>query len=1615
MNETLSACINAALGKRGRRIALVTENGMVSGNELRARALDLAAACRAHGLKAGDTVGLFVDRSVDSVAAILAILDLHCAYLPLDPTMPQQWLSHLLRHAQAQVLLFPSGLDNGHAVASSLAPLLPLGTMSASAPLGTGILGKVAIRPRRRESRLAYVMGTSGTTGEPKAVPIRESSLLHYCHAFAARVGGPEVLAGMRMASTTTLAADLGNTMVFPSLLFGGELHLMPQAVTRDPLRFADYVQEHDIGVLKVVPTHLRVLLDQGASVLPSQLLIVGGESFGLDLLARLEACRPTCAVFNHYGPTEATIGVAMYQVSTTPGTAESLRDQGHRSVPIGTALGDNQLRVVDEELNPCIESRTGELVVSGPSVAEGYLGSSDQSRPRFIEANWSSYGLVYRTGDLARLCSSGEFELFGRIDRQFKVRGHRVEAAVVEGELRAHPGVFDAFVDIREQGKLGAALLAWVHADNGIDESALRTFLSERVPEPMVPSRIIVMDALPRTPNGKIDSRSLPGPHAVLPADGPCSIEEAVVRVFSKVLALPLEAARNNFFRLGGHSLAALEVICCFRQDHGFEVRVEDFYADATPSGLARAARPVTPQGTGPRETEVSPQVHALWAYQRLNPHDTTYEIPVRLRVMGSATPERIGKALTDFVARHETLRTRFTVNAGKPVPVVDDHVRSTLKIGDGTDTAADIRLDIENGPLVRGTVTAVGPGECLIDLLAHHIAYDGISTGILVRELAAMLGGEPLLPPPKARTGGRMFQSQRSAPLGDGARARFGLPAPQPQRLRDNQSRRHELRLPAGLWGRIEAYATVLKTTPFVIATAAWALVLSRQDRERAVTICTPADLRDPFLTRTLVGYHTNLVVIEVEHLPEDTVSDLIQRTHCAIGRALQDRHRPYATRVADQRAATGTPPARTLLTVERLERNSCAGIQIEQEPVSQARSVFDVDISIVTSGQTTTIQVHHRADVCPEGRARCLGDQLSHVLGQFAAGPKMNSADVSILPATWADQVMEWSRGPAAIVSEEWGAWACRKHVLADPDATALVWPGGEWSRSKFAEEVVRTARILRNRGLGPGTAVAVAVSHSPALAVAWHAAHTVGAAVLALDPAWPQHRLDTAARKAQADVRISSPDGITMDVIGSARTPSPHDPELAYFILTSGSTGEPKLVAVQHSALANELSWCASTLGIEKGDRVLAHSSPGFDVTVWDMLGPLAWGACLVLPAKDRRNDVPHLAELIHDQRVTVIQAVPSLLEALLSAFVPGRSSLRLLLSGGEEMPPSLPLAVAQRLPKATLLNTYGPSETAIDVTFYHVERAIPPGARVPLGKPIAGTCAYVVDDRYRLLPPGTWGQLVISGNSVGRGYLGDAVATSRQFVPDPFTAHPGARMYLTGDRARWNDEGVLEFGGRQDHQVKVRGNRVELEEVEAALRMLPMVRDAVVHLQYEGTMRARLAALVVPSEQGAFTVRDLHRRSSQLLPSYMTPSVFGLIESVPRLSNGKVARDALPLDVLDAPAPPAEWQTEMETRVGWVWSEVLDNKTVQRDLPFFASGGTSLLIPVLQMRLREAVGVTLSVPELFEHTTISLQAAAIEQRTAGLRVGSSVVSKRGQLRRQAYAARAKGSL
>lgn len=1610
MNSHLASRIEKALYSRGDKPALVAEGTTLSGSELLNRARELRALISEYRVLGGNSIAISVDRSVESIVSILATLAADCAYLPLDPRLPEAWLSHLVTIARPKLLIGTSD----EAIASMPATLkarFPLGvTMARSASshrTNSGVSENKPGASRPRPYDIAYIMGTSGSTGTVKAVPTRASSLLSYCEAFAARLGGTEEITGLSMVSTTTLGADLGNTMVFPALLYGAVLHLLPNDVARDPELFGKYVYDHSIDALKIVPTHLRALSTLGAKVLPRRLLIVGGEIFGLDLLTTLEAYRPSCTVYNHYGPTEATIGVAMYRVETQPGSAEQLRRKGFRCVPIGTALGNCQLHVVDERLRPVGKECVGELVVSGSAVADGYLGASNDVRAPFID--WGLSQRAYRTGDLVEEHGNGQLEFIRRKDRQIKIRGHRIEPAGIEAVLRSHPYVSDAFVNV-ERGtnadEVVPTLLAWVSGEC-LNESSLRTFLEERIPEPMIPSRITVMQTFPRTENGKVDTRALITPSAEVQSSQPNAIEDVIAQVFAKTLRLPVHRVAQDFFQLGGHSLLALQVVSELQKQHGITVSVHDFYGDPTPSGVARTARRLPPSGTGeatvPGRSTISRQVLGLWTHLQLNPLDATYAIPVHLNVQSGVEVVKIHQALKQFVARHESLRTRYSSCEGRPVAVVDNTSDRTLRFleASATDPGPE-QLDTVNGPIIVAKVTTIGPGRCRVALRIHHLGFDGASLGILVEELAAMLSDQDLLPAQRACVVG---QSNSHEAIGAGARSRFGLGAA-PQRI-GLSAKRLEMNLPVTLWRRVEDLATAAETTPFVVGMAAWALVLSRQDAESAVTIATPVDLRDPLSENRAVGFHSDLVVVELGIEPAATVQAFLKRTHRALGKALDERDRAYADLVAQQRNSTGTPPARTLFALERLEHVRTEAVDISQEPVFEPRPILDVNACVRLGRATAVLQIDYRLDVCEEWRACSLGEQLLHVLAQLTLDSTAMCNEIDTLAEESLRCVLDWSRGrPEVVPCIE----AAERAINAfwDPDGEALLWCNDWWTRADFDRVVQATAKDLADRGVGPGQIVTLSAPVSPALAVGWHATRRIGAAVMSLDPAW-KHRQDYAIASFGTGVRINSIDGTTVTLSGEAAETASHAKDLAYVAFTSAASGLPKLVGITGSALDEGFAWYRQSLRIGKDDKVLVLGSPGSERSAWEMLGPLAWGASLVFPQPDHRS-ADALAELIATHGVTVILAAPYIVERLLSRQLSSSaSSVRLLLCYGEELASALPAIAARLLPTTTVIGIRGRSETPFGTVHQYVHQSLSKGQKF-LGKPLPGIKTYVLDDRLRPLPAGAWGRLAVAGTSLASSYIDDEAETARRFVADPFSSIDG-RMLLTDDRIRWHEGGQLEFGGASEHQVSVNMNKFWLEEVESLLQSFPLIRDAVIHVDQSETESFRMRALVIPEDEGAVTANDLADHCASLLPPFMRPSEFGFVAQFPRISNGNVARHSLPLEIFDRSVRSISKVSETERQVARVWCELLHHDTIGRST-FFAAGGTSLLIPSLQARLRDVLGVTLSVPELFMNTTIAAQALAIETKLAGDSNEEAVVLGRGKARLEAYTKRRK---
>jgi amino acid adenylation domain-containing protein len=1069
-------------------------------------------------------------------------------------------------------------------------------------------------------------------------------------------------------------------------------------------------------------------------------------------------------------------------------------------------------------------------------------------------------------------------------------------------------------------------------------------------------------------------------------------------------------------------------------------EMKLRMTRGGAAPSDLAPA-----PRVEGPNEFPLSLTQQRLWLLDRMDPGNAGYNLPIAGRLRGALDTDAMEQAFNGLRARHESLRTTFAERAGQAVQVVHPFTPVPLPVTDLThlppaerqaearriaDREVNTGFDLATGPLFRVRLLRVAPDEYVVTGCIHHIVSDGWSMGVFIRELNVLYaafrdGGTDPLPPLALQYPDFAVWQRRH--LGDaglrrqldhwrealaGAPPALELPADRPRPpVESHRGDRTWWETDAALGNALKELALREETTLFAVLLAAFRAVLGRLAAQDDVVVGTPVAGRTRRELEPLIGFFVNTLPLRTSLAGNPTFRELVRRERETVLDALAHQEVPFERIVEElklPRDLSRNPLFQALFSLQNAERTALSLDSVDIQDDDTLRydyAKFDLSLNVNEDAGEMAFSLDWATDVYDRATGERVAGHVKTALRRIAADPgvrldallEADEPQRALLLGRWAPG--DRTDAPAAPVHRLFEAQAART-----PHAPALSWNGAETTYAELDARAGRLAARLRAAGVGPESRVAVAMDRAPELVVALLAVLKAGGAYLPLDPAYPAERLRWMledAGVAAVLVRGTLPAGLagfggTTLAVDADAAEGPvfsaddvHPESIAYVIYTSGSTGRPKGVEVPHRALANHMAWMRRAFPLGADGAVLQKTPSGFDASVWEFWAPLLEGARLVLAAPDGHRDPAYLMDAIRRERITVVQFVPSLLALL--ADQPGLeacTSLRRVYAGGEALPAELARRLRQRLPGAELVNLYGPTEACIDATAHRCDAA-EGRAVVPIGRPVDNARTYVLDQALRLAPLGAAGELCIGGAGVARGYLGRPAMTAERFVPDPFADAPGARMYRTGDRARWLADGVLEFLGRADQQVKVRGYRMEPGEVEAALRALGGVRDAAV------VVRGGRVAGYVAADADAVSGAALRDRLREVLPEHMVPATVTVLDAFPVTPSGKTDRSALPDQEAPAAAESAAPSTPTEHALAALWSALLGGGTPGTGDDFFERGGHSLLAAQLVARVRESLGVELPLRAVFEAATLSAQAARIDALRGEGEVGGAI--------------------
>ncbi len=1628
------------------RVAVTDDDGLaLTYAELNARANQLARHLAALGVTPETPVGIALERSPEMLVSVLGVLKAGGAYVPLDPGYPPDRLALMMDEVRLPLLMTEERFLR------SLPDRLPgvvrldgdrpaIARQSTADPQGAG-----------DPSGLAYVMFTSGSTGRPKAVGVGHRAVVRLVRDTGYADLGPDQVF-LQLAPTSFDAATLE---IWGPLLNGGRLALFPPGPVT-PTALGAAIARHGVTTLWLTAGLFHEVVDSGSDALrPLRQLLAGGDALSPEHVNRVLAELPGCALINGYGPTENTTFTCCHRVR------EPVPPGG--SVPIGRPIANTRVYVLDRRLRRVPPGVPGELLAGGDGLARGYLGRPDLTAERFVPDPFTRGERLYRTGDRVRLRPDGAIEFLGRLDQQVKIRGFRVEPGEVEAVLAELSGVAGAAVLVEETAS-GKRLVAFVvPADPGEGTPArlrerLREELRDWLPAFMVPSRFAMVDALPLSPNGKVDRRALADLLGTLPDDSAGRdfdpprglLEELLAGIWSALLERERIGRGDDFFDLGGHSLLATRLVARLREPFGVELPLRDLFEHSTIAGLATRIEAVrgSASGVSPlRRTEpgaaapLSFAQERLWFLDRLAPGSAVYNVPVALRLRGDLSVPALAAALDGVARRQEALRTIFPFAGDGPVQSILSAAPFPLEQVDLPASAALERavaearrpFDLERGPVARAVLLRTGPEDHLLLLSLHHIAADGWSLRVLLREVEAgykQAGREPEIPEPPVRYAD-FAAWERELLAGErldvqlawwrdalaGAPEVLDLPTDRPRPpTRASRGATVPVALPADLTAALTSLARREGATLFMVLLAGFAALLGRYSHEEDLVVGSPVARRDRPETEGLIGFFVNTLPLRARLDGDPAGSELLGRVRTAALGAYDHQHVPFERLVEEiqpQRDLSRTPLFQVLLAVEDAPREPLrlSGIEASLVAVHTGTAKFDLTLSLAREGDGLAGlagDIEIDTDLFDPATAERMAAQLRHLLRALAAEPEARIAELPLLDETERCQLIASAAGPAAIPWPDGTLHALfAEQAAVCPDAVAVACEDACLTYAGLHERAARLARELRRRGAGPESIVGLFAPRSLELVIGLLGILQSGAAYLPLDPSYPRERLAGMVADARPSVvvtvaalRNSLPEGspaalfIGVDEDGPAGAGAAvpavgaEADTLALVLYTSGSTGGPKGVALPHRGLVNRLLRAQEAYGLGPGDVVLHKAPIGFDFSLWELFAPLLAGGCVVLARPGGHQDPAYLARLVAERGVTLFHFVPSMLEVFLGEEeTAGCASPRLAFVGGEALTPALRDRFFDRF-RIPLENQYGPTEASIDMVWQSFS---PAGARrpvAPIGRPIGHCAAHVLSPSLDPAPICVPGELWLGGVCLARGYRGRPDLTAERFVPDPFGT--GGRLYRTGDRARRLPGGEIEYLGRIDGQVKVRGVRIEPGEIEAALLRHPRIREAAVWIHEGGSAATgagrRLVAGLV-AEAPMPDAGELRTHLARTLPDPMIPSVFVPLPELPRLPSAKLDRRALTRIELPEQSSEAGFAAPRgpaEELIAGVWADLLGVERVGRHDDFFVLGGHSLLATRLVSRLHRAAGVELPVAAVFASPTVAGLAAAVER-------------------------------
>jgi len=1460
---------------------------------------------------------------------------------------------------------------------------------------------------------LAYVIYTSGSTGRPKGVMIEHRSVMN-------RLNWMQATYGLQPTDTliqkTPITFDVSVWELFWWFFGGAKLFVPAPEREKNVAELAEDLVNHKVTVVHFVPSLLNAFasyckLENRTEFPGLRYVMCSGESLKAQYVQQYyEAFSTPGKLINLYGPTEATVDVTSYECGP------------ERDVLIGKPIDNIRLYIVDEQGALVPIGVAGELCIAGEGVARGYLNDAEKTSRAFQSNPFhqGSFARMYKTGDRCRWRRDGNIQFLDRKDHQVKLRGYRMELGEIEQTLALHADVADAVVVKSGELEDQSYLSAFYKGNSDIPAVELKRFLSLRLPAYMIPEEYCRVHAFPITASGKVDRSKLRA-EAPMPARERrlSRLDESHLEVFREALGRNVDLApEDHYFQVGGNSLNALLLVAKWNKRFRTGLSIRDIFAERTIGNIIRRSEEVRGRkepivvSNGPKPYySVTPAQSHMFTACMLVPDSTLYNVTKALHIEGELEIERLAWALRQLSIHYEALRTSFGLIEQEVVQFVHEEAFAVLehkRIDEGMWETERNRLvrpfHPGEAPLLRACLLEARRDSYYLVIDVHHLICDGVSLEQLINDLFAIYSGNSLVPAavqPKDYAEwlwDRQQDEERGKALPEWLLGELPL-----LELPVDGERKEELsiagntiscNIPSALWLEVKHAAAMHNKTPFMMLFAAYVVLLHKYTNQDDVVIGTPTAGRDIDEIGKMVGMFVNTAIYRILLSKDMTVSDLLDVIEKQTLYNLDGGPFLYNRLLNEgdfKREKSRNGIFDTMFVFHNFDRGDYdwPGLNIRRLDDKPSTAKFDLSLAVLDDHDAARLEVEYKSDLFAEDRMRRLMSHYLKLLEELLSDSAAPISSLEIHTEANKQELLErFNRTEAVYDRSETLSEMFERQAELSADAIAIVGDDGIMTYGQLNERANRIARELLRQGIRKGDIVAVTAEKSALAIAGMMGVLKTGAAFLTVSLLHPEERTHFVMQDCRVRFALvrhrdvgKLPDGvqgIALDApddskelgesvknldLGEKVSPS----DLAYVIYTSGSTGTPKGVMVEHSSVVNLIHHARDNYYGRFGRKVNnAMVAPlVFDVAVERIFSSLLWGHRLYLVPDDVVRVGESLLQYYAAHRIDVSDGTPTHLQMLTEQQRTETDwCVALLLIGGEALPVSLvSKLMAQYERPPVIINVYGPTECCVD-SFYHeiAPATFDPARPMPIGRPIANAKAYVLGADMQLLPVGVSGELYIGGPGVARGYLNQDVQTKECFVPNPFEPKAGGTLYRTGDMVRWDFNGEMQYIGRLDNQVKIRGQRVELGEIEHTLlkdRRIRQANAAVRNLEGQQELCVYFTSTIPHLD-----IRELRAELARQLPSYMIPKYFVQLDDMPINANGKLDLKQLPdprynLRDRQSSEPAADG---LEGQLMSIWAEVLEMDAIMPDDDFFIIGGHSLTAIVAADRISEITGV-----------------------------------------------------